>query len=87
MGRVQAFSFVAFKVQVYECVCVCPSDLFWIYFGVSPTKARRVLHFAVYQGTTLRSVLFCPSGPTGVAQEGVNTGHALHGYVRCFKVL
>ena len=26
------------------------------------------------QGTTLCSVFFCPSEPTGVTQEGVNTG-------------
>ena len=55
------------------CVCVCVlSHLFWRQFHGSRRDVS--FTFAVYSGTTLCSVFFCPSEPTGVTQEGVNTG-------------
>ena len=54
------------------CVCVC---VFLIYFGDSPTdQAGRVTSLCVYSGDYTLQRVFCPSEPTGVTQEGVNTG-------------
>ena len=53
--------------HVYMCVCVCvcvflPS---FLATAVPRIKARRVLRFAACSGTTVCSVFFCPSEPTG----------------------
>ena len=58
------------------CVCVCVCVSFpSILVTVPPIKAGRVLHFAAYSGHyTLQRFFFCPSKPTGVTQEGANTG-------------